>query len=136
MIEWHFWEKVTRSWVVLLIGPGKEFEAQLKDFGYKELDNMDYKGHAGAVVELTPENTNCEQNCTAVWLEEWSTATLVHELAHLVMFEFRRCNIPISLDNTETFAFYLEFWFSEITRAYRRQPKGRTSVEARQSKSR
>ena len=131
MKEWHFFEKTLRVWVVLFIGTPDEFRAELEHNGYKELDEINCDGAGGMCLEMTPENNTSGQNCFIIWLREWSVPTLVHEITHLVMFIFRRSNIPIEIESTDIFALHTEYWFTEITRARRRQPGGRTPAEAR-----
>lgn len=129
MKQWHFFDKVYRRWVVLMIGSLKEFRSELEANGYKELEHIIEA--KGMCVELMPENNTANQNCTIVWLNGYETATLVHELTHLVMMNFDQVGLSISRDNTEGFAFYMEFWFNEMMRARKKYPNGRTPKQAR-----
>lgn len=129
MRHWHFYEKVYRRWVVLMIGGFDEFKGELEANGFKEMDCIE--DAKGMCVELLPENNEAGQNCTIIWLKEYETATLVHEISHLVMMCFTQTSVPISRDNTEAFAFYMEYWFAEIQRIRRRFPDGRTPAQAK-----
>ena len=123
MKEWHFFDKVYRRWVVLFIGDHKELAAELKANGYTD-DTEWFAEALGACVELNATNNDQNQNATVVWLKEYNTATLVHEIAHLVMMLFDQVGVPISRDNTEAFSFYSEYWYNEINRARRKHPNG------------
>lgn len=129
MKEWHFFDKVYRRWVVLFIGSFEDFKKELEANGYKDMEDL--QDCKGMCVDLLPENNTAGQNATIVWLKEWELATLVHEITHLVMMLFDQVLVPISRDNTESFAFYAEYWFTEITKARRKYPNGRTPKEAK-----
>ena len=129
LLQWHFYEKVYRRWVVLFIGPVEKFSEEIKSNGYKD-DVEWFKGAKGAAVELGPHNNDKGQNATIIWLSEYETATLVHEIAHLVMMLFDQVGVPISRDNTESFSFYSEYWFTHIQRARKKYPKGNTPKDA------
>lgn len=129
MKEWHFFDKVYRRWVVLFIGGLDDFKAEMKSIGYKELDFIiDSKG---MTIELCPENNDKGNDATVIWLNGYETNTLVHEITHLVMMLFDQVGVPISRDNTESFAFYSEYWFSQIQKARRKFPKGNKPKDAR-----
>jgi hypothetical protein len=131
MIQWHFYDKVYRRWLVLMLGSLTDLKEEMKTIKYKEIDDLhDAKGMC---IELGGYNNDSGQNCTIIWLKEWETATLVHEITHFVMMAFDQVGVPISRDNTESFAFYSEYWFNEIMRTRRRLPNGRTSTQARKS---
>jgi|SRR6185503_1581160 len=129
MTEWHFEEKVYRRWVVLMIGPFDELISMLRQDNYVYVDELSDMKAAGLNVRLDSDNS--DQNCTIVWMPKFSNSVLVHELSHLVMNTFDRANVPIAYDNEEAFAFYLEYWFAEMGRVYRRYPKGRTATQAK-----
>lgn len=131
MTEWHFYDKVYRRWVVLLVGSYEEFVKELDENGYKDMEWVKEQEPQGMAIELRPDNTTTNQNCTMLWLKEWNLATLVHEITHLVMMCFDQCLVPISRENTETFAFYTEYWFTEMTKARRKFPRGITPKDAR-----
>jgi hypothetical protein len=127
MKEWHFFDKVYRRWLVLQIGPLEKLKAELEASKYQHMDFIiDAKGYT---LELNSENS--DQNCMIVWLREYEAATLVHELAHLVMMYFDQVGVPVSRDNTEAFAFYQEYWWNEIQRARRKYPNGKSPKEAK-----
>lgn len=128
MKEWHFFDKVYRRWVVLFIGNVDDLIEELKISDFKE--DCDWiKGAKGACIELNAENSS--QNSTIVWLKEYETSTLIHEIAHLVMMLFDQVGVPISRDNTESFSFYSEYWFTQIQRARRKYPNGNKPKDAR-----
>lgn len=127
--QWHFYDKVFRRWVVLFIGPFNEFKYEMELCKFHESTTLyDAKGMC---IELNPENNDTNQNVTVMWLSEWEMATFVHELTHLVMMLFDQMGIPISMDNTETFAFYAEYWSTEIQRVRKRCPDGRPPKHAK-----
>lgn len=129
MTQWHFYDKVFRRWIVVQLSSYQEFVDEMISSGFKE---MDYIVDAnGMCVELNADNNTEGQYCTFIWLKKWSTTTLVHELTHLVMMCFEQTGIPISRENTETFAFYMEYWWSEINKAYRKYPKGINPAQAK-----
>ena len=131
MKQWHFFDKVYRRWVTLLICSYDDLKKDLLDLGCSQ-DVMDCVVPAkGLCVELNDDNNTTGQRCTVVWMPEWETATFVHELSHLVMMCFTQTNVPISRDNTEAFAFYIEFWFNEMQRARRKFPNGNEPKDAK-----
>jgi len=127
VIEWHFEEKVYRRWVVLMIGSWEELVEEMRAAKYIYVDDMERA--AGMNIRLDLENS--DHTCTVIWMPKFSLSVLAHELVHLVMATFNRASVPIAYDNEEAFAFYMEYWFREISRVYRRFPKGRTSHQAR-----
>lgn len=130
MKEWHIFDKVFRRWVVFFIGSHVDFAAEMKANGYTE-DTEWFKEAKGACIELNASNNDKGQNATVIWLNEYETSTLVHEIAHLVMMLFDQVGVPISRDNTETFSFYSEFWFTQFQRVRRKYPNGNTPKDAR-----
>jgi hypothetical protein len=130
MVEWHFFDKVFRRWTVLMIGDFEKLKKDLEDFKFTNMEWI--KPSKGMCIELCDENNSAGQRCNIIWMPVYETATLVHEITHLVMHTFDEMGIPISRDNTETFAFYTEFWFNEIQRARRKYPNGRSPAIARQ----
>jgi len=127
MRQWHFEEKVYRRWVVLVICPWDELIEELRKSHYIYVDELELV--AGMNVRLTHDNS--DQSCTLIWMPSWSSSVLVHELSHLVMATFDRASVPISFENEEGFAFYLEYWFAEMNRVYRKHPNGRTAAQAK-----
>lgn len=128
MKQWHFFDKVYRRWVVLFIGTNEELVKELKLSGYKD-DTEWFKHALGACVELNADNSS--QNATIVWLSEYNTATLIHEIAHLVMMLFDQVGVPISRDNTEAFSFYSEYWYTTIQKTRRKYPDGNSPKDAK-----
>lgn len=131
MIRWHFHDKMYRTWLLFCIGSREDFLKLLMECEYREIEELALDGAGGMCIELTKDNNDLGNNCFILWMPEWNTATLVHELAHLAMFIFRRVNIPLEMENTEPFAFLQEYWYTEITRTRRRKPHGQTPKEAR-----
>lgn len=131
MKEWHFYDKVLRAWLCLMIGTPEEFNAEMERIGYKEMGELFADSAKGMCFELRPDNHAGGAYCTIIWMREWETATLIHELTHAAMVEFVRCRIPISQENNEIFAFYLEHWWVEINRVRKRYPNGRTPAQAK-----
>lgn len=127
MKQWHFYDKVFRRWTVLHVGSLDELRSEMKDAEYNERDEL--RDAKGMCIELTFENSN--QYCCYLWLKEWETSTFVHELTHLVMMQLDEVGVPISRDNTETFAFYTEYWWTQMNHARKRWPNGNTPVQAR-----
>lgn len=129
MTEWHFFEPVYRRWVVLMIGPFEDFKEEMRLSEYHYVDDMlDAKGMC---IDLNPTNNKAGQYAFVVWLKTFNEASLVHELSHLVMFCFTQIGVPISQDNTEAFAFYLEYWHTEMLKVRRRLPNGRSPTQAK-----
>lgn len=129
MKEWHFYEKVYRRWVVLMIGTLEEFRQSLTENGFDDMDSI--VKAKGMCVELTEDNNTANQRCNIIWLNGYETATLIHEITHLVMNCFDETNMPIDRSNTEAFAYYTEYWFTEIQRVLRKYPNGRKPSEAK-----
>lgn len=99
------------------------------------MENSGYEGYTelrdakGMCIELNYDNS--KQYCSYVWLKEYESATLIHELTHLVMFQLDEVGVPISRDNTETFAFYTEYWWTQIQRARKKWPDGNKPKDAK-----
>lgn len=128
-IQWHFFDKVFRRWVVLQVSSFDDFRAEMESCKFHDMDLIT---NANAMcLDLNPETNGTGQRCIFIWLNGWSLPSLVHEIAHLVMYSFRELGIPISMENTETFAHYTEYWYTTITRAYRKYPNGISPKEAR-----
>jgi hypothetical protein len=127
MREWNFQEKVYKRWVVLMIGPFDELLEALRKENYKYVDEVEDMRPAGINVRLSYDNS--DRNYTIIWMPKFSSSVLVHELSHLVMATFNKTDIPITYDNEEAFAFYMEYWFGEINRVYKKYPKGRSAKE-------
>lgn len=127
MKQWHFYDKVYRRWTVLFIGTFDELKAEMEASHYNEVDQL--RDAKGMCIELTYENS--DQYCCCLWLKEYETATLIHEITHLVMMQLDEVGVPISRDNTEAFAFYAEYWWNEIQRARRKYPNGKKPSEAK-----
>lgn len=125
--QWHFFDKVYRRWVVLFIGPLEGLKEELERSEFKDMDEITLA--KGYTITLTPENSI--HNCMLVWLEKYEASTLVHELSHLVMACFEKVGVPISNENTEAFAFYQEYWWTEIQKARRKWPAGNKPKDAR-----
>lgn len=130
MKQWHIYDKVFRRWVVYFIGSAEDLVEELKRSGFNQ-DTEWFMDAKGACLELTPENNSHGNNATVVWLKEYETSTLIHEISHLVMILFDQVSVPISRDNTETFAFYAEFWFTQFQRVRRNFPDGNKPKDAR-----
>jgi len=127
MKEWHFEEKIYKRWVVLMICPWDELVEEMRKAKYIYVD--DIQQAAGMNVRLTYDNS--DHNCTVVWMPKFNTTVLVHELVHLVMATLDKTAVPVSYENEEAFAFYLEYWFGEMNRVYRKFPEGRDAKHAR-----
>lgn len=133
LLEWHFFDKVYRAWVVFLIGEPEEFYEFMTKSGYKLVDDLKEGSNTGFCVQLDSSNNDMGNYCFVVWMRKFETACLVHELSHLVMMVFDSKGVPIRNENTEAFAYYQEFWFNEISRVRRRLPAGRTSQQTKRS---
>lgn len=129
MKQWYFYDKVYRRWVVFHIGPFEELQKEMEDSNY--IERQELRDAKGMCIELTYENS--EQYCCYLWLKEYESATLVHEITHLVMMQFDEVGVPISRENTETFAFYAEYWWTQIQRARKKWPNGNEPKDARKS---
>ena len=60
-----------------------------------------------------------EKSYSIIWLKQFKRTTndygiAVHEITHLVDRVFQNRNILITADNTETRAYYIEFWFKKF----------------------
>lgn len=82
-------------------------------------------------ITLNPENNETGNDAYVIWLQDTSDKTLVHEITHLVMMIFNDLLIPISLENTEAFAHYTEYWYTTIKKTRRRMPNGNTPRDAK-----
>lgn len=132
MTEWHFFEPVMRRWVTLFVGPGEEFQKLLDQMGYKDdVDEHEYTRATGCCIELTAQNNDSGNNCCLIWMAEWSLATLVHEITHLVMFQMSQVHFDVDRDHSEPYAFYVEYWFTTMQRVRRKYPNGRKPAQAR-----
>ena len=119
---WHFFDKVYCKWVVFCVGSLEELKKFLDEGGYKYVDEL--KLARGCVVKLDETNNDINNRSYVVWLQQYTHADLVHELAHLVFFIFDDLGVPLSLENTEAHAFYLEHWFTEIQKVKKKYPNG------------
>lgn len=124
MREWHFYDKVYRRWVVLVIGNRKQYVKFLEGTGYKNIDEDWIDGALGTCLTLDKSNNDIGNNSHILWLEKYHQPTLIHEISHLVMMIFDSIGVEISLSNTEAFAFYSEYWFNEFTNARKNHPEG------------
>lgn len=106
----------------------EDFKKEMKD-GAEYSAVEDLEPAQGMCVSLT--FTNSSQNAEIVWLDRWNTATLVHEITHLVMACFEECRVPISRDNSESFAFYTEYWWTQFNRARKKWPNGNSPKDAK-----
>lgn len=131
MIEWHFFDKVYRSWVTLVVGEPEDFYSFMERCGYKEMEALKEGSTTGWCIHLNSDNNDMGNDCFVVWMRKFEMGTFVHELTHLTMMIFDDKGVPVRGENTEAFAYYTEFWYNEITRARRRQPKGRPAKEAK-----
>jgi hypothetical protein len=132
MRQWNFYDRVYRRWVCLEIGSFEEFKTEIESLGASR-DVMECIVVAkGLCIELNDGNNTTGQRCTIIWMPKYETATLVHEISHLVMMCFEQVGVPISRDNTEAFAFYAEFWFGEMQRARKKYPDGKPPKLAKQ----
>lgn len=125
MKQWHFFDKVYRVWVVLLIGEPDDFYQFMEDSGYKDMEVLKQGSTSGWCIHLNSDNNDMGNYCFIIWMRKFETACFVHELTHLTMMVFDDKGVPIRNENTEAFAYYTEFWFNEITRTKRRFPNGR-----------
>lgn len=133
MKQWHFYDKVYRMWVVLLTGEPGDFYEFMSNAGYKDMDDLKKTSTTAMCVLLNVDTNDSGNYCIVVWMRKFEAACLVHELTHLTMMVFEDKGVPVRNENTETFAYYTEFWFNEITRTRRRLPGGRTPTQARKS---
>ena len=86
-------------------------------------------------INVNEENNDLGNRCYIVWLNKFETACLIHELAHLVMYIFDDHGIPICIENTETFSYYQEFWFNEMSRLRRRLLNGNRPEQVKKNGS-
>jgi len=128
MKEWHFYDRVYRSWVVVVIGTAEEFIKFMDGTTYKYCEDLQ-PNSSGYCITLNGDNTTNGNYATIIWLKRKEYACLVHELSHLVMQIFDDKGVPLRNENTEAFAYYIEFWFNTITRAWRSSPGGIKSSE-------
>jgi hypothetical protein len=127
--QWHYYDKVFRRWVVMFVGPFSEFQKEMELVGYDYYKDMiDSNGYC---INFTPENNSAGNYATAIWLKKFDLDTLVHEIAHLVMYIFDDLLIPISIDNTETFAHYTEHWYRELRQIRKKYPNGNTPKQVK-----
>lgn len=133
MKQWHFFDKVYRVWVVLVISSPEDFLEFMKDSEYTDLEFIEELTSMaqGAMLRVLPEHNTLGNNSTIIWMPKWDSGTLVHEISHLVMQIFDDSLIPISKDNTEAFAFYSEFWWNSFNRTYKKFPNGNKPKDAR-----
>jgi hypothetical protein len=130
--QWHFYDKVYRIWLTLCIGSIDEFYDELDNVGYRNIEGVKARGIIkGYMIRVTPEECTTKSNLTFIWMAEFSMATLIHEVTHLVTRTFDDKGIPLSDDNTETVAYYMEYWFNEVQRARRKYPNGKRPSEAK-----
>jgi hypothetical protein len=134
MIEWHFFEKVYRVWLVVVVCSPEEFKDFMQKTGYKYVEDLRCDSAKGMCIDVRPEDNDVNNNAYVMWFREWETSTLVHEISHLCMMIFDNQGVPLSRENTEAFAFYTEYWFNEISRTRKRLPQGRTPAQARKSR--
>lgn len=121
---YHYFDKVYRQWVVIFIGPVDEFRKEMGSIGYPEDYIIDSNGMC---INLNPDNNSMGNDSLVLWMKKFDRDTLVHEIVHLVMYVFDDLGIPISLENTESFAHYTEHWYREIQQLIKQYPKGKSS---------
>lgn len=131
MKEWHFFDKVYRTYVIVVNGTGEQFAKFLKDdCSYTDrVDDLNLEHSTGYLIDMNSENNDAGNTCLIMWLPKQKLPTLVHELAHLCDFVFSDKGIPMRRENTEAYAYYLEHWFIEITELWKTHPNGRNSKQ-------
>lgn len=126
MKEWHFYDRVYRIWVTLCIGTIEELYLFLDNLGYKFTDEVKEEPPMnGYHIRIKLGDCTTDSNMSVIWMAKYSADTLIHELTHVVTRTFSDKGVPISDENTEAMAFYMEYWYHEMTRIRKRFPDGR-----------
>lgn len=132
MKQWHFYDKVYRIWVELMIGPIDKFYDELDLVGYQHINEVkQHHAHKGMMLRVYPEDCTSDTNMAFIWMKEFSLSTLIHEATHLMTITFDDKSIPMNHENTEAMAFYVEYWCHEIMAVRKRNPNGRSPKYAK-----
>lgn len=128
MKQWHFFDTVYRTYVIVIQGTAAQFDKFIVDeCGYTDdVRELNSDGSIGYCVELNADNNDRGNTAIVLWMKNGDLPCLVHELTHLVMFIFSDKGIPMHREATEVFAYYLEHWFIAATEAMRDSPRGHT----------
>lgn len=131
MKRWDHFDKVYRIYVINVVGSPDDFKTFLLDeIGYTDsIDDLNADDSTGYCIETNPDNNDRGNTCFVIWLKDFTLPTLIHELTHLTMFVLDDKAVPMRRENTEALAYYLEHWFIEITRIWRKHPRGRAHKE-------
>ena len=113
-----------RVWVC----PKEDLNKFLSEWGLEDVEETQ-DSTAGRLIRIAngDSKTDPNANMTLIWLKKWDISTLIHELSHHVIRTFHEKDIPINWDNTEAFAYYLEYWYKAVIDGKKRLSQQDTS---------
>ncbi len=116
MKHFVFEEKTFHAYLNLCISSQEELQTYWrKKLGDNKLNLVQTKSLDGCHVVLEKDG----ELRRIIWVKnfDWSVrsqATLAHELIHFVWSVLEDKQIPVSRDNEETFAYYFDYFYTEI----------------------
>lgn len=127
--EIHLFDKVYRNALTLFLADDPaEVDKFLDDIGFKG-DRIIHKNHQAAYYRIRLDENEAGNDGSMLWMKVKDIPCLVHELSHFIFQEFTEKAVPLTLENDEAFAYYLEFWTNEVMEAWVDwKPKSLTKV--------
>lgn len=117
-MELHFFDEVYRIYLVVMISSREDFKKFVIDQGFKDPESLNFEGSSGYTIVFDQNTADTKSLFTLIWMQERHIPCLVHELAHLTMITFNEKDVPIRIENQETFAYYIEHWVKRITEVW------------------
>lgn len=105
-------DEIYRAPLSVFVGKLSEFQKLLKVNGFPEDKIPDNKADGYYIHH---------DGIRTIYMREWSSATLLHELIHHSFSVMDDRGIPIRLENDETITYYTEMMYKKIMKAYHKK---------------
>jgi len=102
---------------VVICSDTTEWDRWLDDIKFDKSERLDHTKVDGIYYRLLPEHCN-GSNGNLIMIKTKNFPVLIHEISHLIFQVFDEKGVPLRLENDEAFAYYLEFWFNKIRKAW------------------
>lgn len=107
-------DNVYRTALELMVSPDpSEVDKWLDMIGFTG-ERHEHASRNAMYYRIKPDENRDKENCTFIWLREKHIPSLAHELTHFIFGEFEEKGIPLSAENDEVFAYYMEFWLNMV----------------------
>lgn len=100
--------------VLIKGGSHKNAEKLLVDMGVDSALGSEYS--EGFSLHANPKMTKEGHTFGIIWWDGKLLSVLVHEIVHLVAGRFDGAGISFSIQNEETVAYYIEYWYRIFTK--------------------